>query len=349
MLVLSSVPGTVRAQAQSDELNPIVIMYDSSHNPFFAADDVDGFKLMLDMVNESTRYIVRVNNDPLNDTILDGVDVLILAEPDDAVPFKIEEVLAIDEMMANGSSLLLMGNPVIDQNNTAYWTEAAFHELGENEVVNNVLGQLNITGVRFSMNDTEIGPLGDCMFDYDHSLNSTQNPYVIQLDSTTWDDSHPIFKDISSLITMTATLKPTAGASVIARSYDTSFAQFRRGPNSFANLTYPNMTLADFEENPNSYSAINGTQPGWMSAFEYDNSRVIVAGSAIMFTGKLLPLEDSEEQWFYQADNSRLFMNMLSWLTEGFVDSPNAIVPMAVISAVILLVGVAVYLFRRVK
>jgi hypothetical protein len=86
-----------------------------------------------------------------------------------------------------------------------------------------------------------------------------------------------------------------------------------------------------------------------MSAFEYDNSRVIVTGSAIMFTGKNLPLEESVDQWFYQADNSRLFMNMLSWLTEGFVNSPDAIVPMAIISSVILVVGIAVYLFKKMR
>ncbi len=346
MIVLSSIQGTV--SAQSDELDPLVVMYDASHNPIFSVNDV-GFKLMLDMVNESTRYIVRVNEDPLNDTILNDVDVLIIAGPNDGVEFENEEILAIDEMMTNGSSLMLLGNPVIDQNNTEYWSAAAFREIGENNAINTVLDQLNITGVRFSLRDTGEDIWGDSLFDYDHSFNSTSMPYVIQLDPSTWDTTHPIFKDINSLMTMAATLKPSDASSVIARSYDTTFAQYRAGPNSFANLTYPNMTLAEYEENPEAYSAINGTLPSWMSAFEYDGSRVIVAGSAIMFTGKLFPYEDAEEQWFYQGDNSRLFMNMLSWLTDGFVDSPDAIVPMAIISSVILIVGVAVYLFKKIR
>ncbi|MFW9927751.1 MAG: hypothetical protein ACFFDM_13460, partial [Candidatus Thorarchaeota archaeon] len=69
MIVLSSVQGTVKAQV--GELDPIVVMYEASHNPQFAADDADdGLKLMLDMVNASTRYIVIVNEAPLNKTIL---------------------------------------------------------------------------------------------------------------------------------------------------------------------------------------------------------------------------------------------------------------------------------------
>jgi len=347
MIVLSSVQGTVNAQ--SEELDPLVVMYDSSHSQQFSANDENGFKLMLDMVNQSTRYIVRVNEDPLNTTILNDVDVLIIAEPDRISPFTSDEILAIDEMMTNGSSLLLLGDPIIDQNNTIYWNDQTFRDLGENDAMNSFLDNLNMTGVRFSLNDTGEDTWSDSMFDYDHSLNSTANPYVIQLDSSTWDVSHPIFKDISYLLTMSATLKPTDASSVIANSYDTTFAQFRRGPNSFANITYPNMTLAEFEEHPLSYSSINGTFPAWMSAFEYDGSRVVIAGSAIMFSGRTLPLTDSTDQWFYQSDNSRLFMNMLSWLTYGFVDSPDAIVPMAIISSVILIVGIAVYLFKKIR
>ncbi|MFW9919544.1 MAG: hypothetical protein ACFFED_08095 [Candidatus Thorarchaeota archaeon] len=346
MIVLSSVQGTVCAQA--GELDPLVVMYDASHNPQFSVDD-EGFQLMLDMVNESTRYIVRVNEEPLNTTILNGVDVLIIADPDDTAAFENEEILAIDQMMTNGSSLLLFGNPVIDQNNTEYWNQITFRDIGDNKEVNGILDQLNITGVRFSLINRTQNIWSDSMFDYDRSLNATSMPYVLQLDPSTWDASHPIFKDINSLVTMTASLKPSNGASVIARSYDTTFAQYRAGPNSFANLTYPNMTLAEFAENPDSYSSINGTLPAWMSAFEYDGSRVIISGSAIMFTGKTLPYDDAEEQWFYQADNSRLFMNMLSWLTDGFVDSPDAIVPMALLSSVILVVGVAIYLFKKTK
>ena len=346
LLVLSSIQSPV--SAQSEELDTVVVMYDASHNPQFEVDD-EGFQLMLDMVNESTRYIVRVNEDPLNDTILNGVDVLIIASPDDSVAFETEEILAIDEMMTNGSSLMVLGDPVIDQNNTIYWNDQPFRDIGDNKVINGFLNHLNITGVRFSLNTTDDIIYGDSMFDYEHALNATATPYVIQLDPSTWDSAHPIFKDINSLLTMAATLKPTNAASIIAHSYETTFAQFRRGPNNFGNLTYPNMTLAEFAEHPNSYSSINGTFPSWMSAFEYDGSRVIISGSAIMFTGMTLPLEDSEDLWFYQADNSRLFMNMLSWLTEGFVDSPDAIVPMAIISSVILIIGVAVYLFKKIK
>ncbi len=347
LLVLSSVPRTV--SAQSPDLDPLVVLYDVSHEPQFAPDDEDGFKLMLDMVNESTKYIVRVNSDPLNETILHDVDVLVIADPDKSALFEQEEVLAIGEMMANGSSLLLLGDPVISQNTSVYWNEQLFRDIGENQALNTLMDQLNITGVRFSLNDTGEDIWGDSMFDYEKSINSTSMPFVIQLDTTTWDTSHPIFNDINSLLTMSATLKPTEAASVIAHSYDTTFAQYRAGPNAFANLTYPNMTIAEFEERPLSYSAINGTYPGWISAFEYDDARIIISGSSIMFSGKTLPEVDSEEQWFYQADNSRLFMNMLNWLTEGFIDSPNAIVPMAIISSVILIVGVAVYVFKKIR
>jgi hypothetical protein len=325
-------------------------MYEAGHTPQFAADNEDlGLKLMFDMINESTRYIVRVNEDPLNETILNDVDILIIAEPDLHDPFTLNETLAIDAMMTNGSSLLLLGDPSIDQNSTYWDAGGQFSDLGENEGINNLLDQMNITGVRFSLNHTESGPIrGDTMFDYDHAVNSSF-PAVIQLDTTTWDESHPIFSDINTIVTMTGTLKPYDASTAIATSYDTTFAQYRKGPNTFGNLTFPNMSADAFAEQPLSYSANNGTFPSWMSAFEYDGSKVIIAGSTLMFTGRLLDITESEDQWFYQGDNSRLFMNMLSWLSEGFVESPDAIVPMLIISSVILVLGVVVYLFKKMR
>ncbi len=347
MIVLSSVQGTVSAQV--GELDPIVVMYDASHGPQFAANDADnGFKLMLDMVNSSTRYIVHVNEEPLNVTILNGVDILIIAAPDTSAPFTQEETIAIDEMMTNGSSLLLLGDPRIDQNSTYWNSPTAFNDIGENKASNDFLDAMNITGVRFSENGTEDYQSGDTMFDYEHSLNSTY-PFVIQLDATTWDTTHPLFKNINTLVTMTATLKPLEASTEVATSYDTSFAQYRKGPNTFANYSYPNMTLAEFAEHPRSYSAINGTFPSWISAFEYGNSKVIVAGSALMFSGRTLDLPESELEWFYQGDNARFFMNMMSWLSDGFVQSPDAIIPMAILSSVILVAGVVVYLFKKIR
>ncbi|MFW9850094.1 MAG: hypothetical protein ACFFF4_13230 [Candidatus Thorarchaeota archaeon] len=347
LIVFSSIPFTVNAQV--NELDQVVVMYEASHSPQFAADDIDtGFKLMLDMVNESTRYIVRVNDDPLNESILNDVDILIIAEPDRNVRFQPNETLAIDAMLNNGSSLLFLGDPNIDQNST-YWSDPTFNDIGENEGINNILDDLNITGVRFSLNLTASGDLrADTMFDYAHALNESY-PSIIQLDATTWDTTHPIFSDINSLLTMTATLKPQNASTLLANSFDTTFAQYRRGPNTFGNLTYPNMTADAFAERPLSYSANNGTFPSWLSAFEYDGSKIIIAGSALMFSGRVLDIPNSESQWFYQADNARLFMNMLSWLSEGFVESPDAILPMAIISSVILVVGLVVYLFKKLR
>ena len=347
LIVFSSFQTPVSAQV--GELDPIVVMYEASHSPQFDADDEEnGLKLILDMVNASTRYIVRVNEEPLNETILNDVDILIIAEPDRTVPFEPNETLAIYAMLTNGSSLLVLGNPNIDQNST-YWMVQNFQDLGENMGINNFLDGLNITGVRFSINETASGDLrADTMFDYEHALN-VSFPAIIQLDATTWDTTHPIFRDINYIVTMTATLKPMDASTLVANSYDTTFAQYRRGPNTFANLTYPNMTADAFADRPLSYSANNGTFPSWLSAFEYDNSKIIIAGSVLMFTGRALDMPESGLQWFYQGDNARLFMNMLGWLSEGFVESPDAIVPMAIISSVILVLGVVVYLFKKMK
>jgi len=347
MIFISGVQGT--AKAQDTELDPIVVMYEASHTPQFSANNAeDGLKLMLDMVNESTRYLLRVNEDPLNDTILENVDILIIAEPDESVEFEYEEILAIDELLTNGSSLFILGDPSIDQNST-YWSNQQFRDLGENVAINTFLDQMNITTVRFGLNETASGRIfSDTMFDYEQSLNSTYAS-IIQFDSTTWDTSHPIFKDINSIISMTATLKPIDLVSGIAHGYETSFAQYRRGPNTFGNLTFPNMSLQEFQEAPNSYSAINGTFPSWLSAFRYGNSRIVVGGSALMFTGRKLDFPESEGEWFYQADNSRLFMNILSWLSYDFVNPESPILPMLIISSVILLIGVAYYLFKRLR
>lgn len=345
MIILSSIQGPVSAQAE--DIDQIVILYDASHSPQFSAtDDSSGLGLMMDMVNASTRYIVRINEDPLNETILNDVDILVFAEPDRSSEFTHNETLAIDAMLTNGSSLFLLGDPSVDQY-SSYWNDQIFQDLGENIALNRLLDSLNITGVRFSINETDSNRFwSDTMFDYETSLNDTY-PSVIQLDSTTWDTTHPIFNDINSIITMTSTLKPTGMSSSIATGYESSFAQYRRGPNTFANYSYPNMTLDDFEENPLSYSAINGTFPTWLSAYEYNASRIVMIGSTLMFTGRLLDIPESEDQWFYQEDNSRLFMNILDWLSEGFTENPSAISQILVISSIFLIAGVAFYVFKK--
>lgn len=346
VIIMSSLQGTVCAQA---DLDPIVILVDASHAPQLSPTDPDrGFRLVLDMANASTRFLVRIADEgPLNDEMLSDVDILLIAGPDENNPYTEDELNGISEMLANGSSLFLLGDPTIDQS-TEYWDEALLQDLGENYAINTLLDGLNMTGVRFSVNQTTFDPRCDTMFDYTHSLNESY-PYVIRLDSTTWDAAHPIFRNINSLYTMTATLKPIDHPSSIGKSYETSFAQYKRTSLSWANYSFPNMTLSEFEENPLSYSSINGTLPSWLSAFEYGYGRVVVVGSTIMFTGRTIPLPDADLVWFYAGDNSRLFMNILGWLSQGSVEVPSAIQPVLILSSVVLIVGLAYYLMKKLR
>ena len=109
------------------------------------------------------------------------------------------------------------------------------------------------------------------------------------------------------------------------------------------------MTLADYELDALSYSAVNGTIPSWLSAFQYGASRMVVVGSTIMFTGRILDLDNTELQWYYTADNARLFMNIIGWLSEDFAEVPSAIGSMLILSSVILVVGVAFYLLKKIR
>jgi len=344
IILLSCFQTTVRAQSN---LNPIVVLYDASHAPQFAADSEDqGLKLMLDMVNSSTRYIVRVNEDqPLNKTLLNGVDVLIEASPDASSPFSNEELSAITEMMKNGSSLFILGDPAISQEST-YWSESQLQDMGDNIALNRFLDGLNMTGPRFSINATQTDNYSDIMFDYDNAVNSTY-PWVIHLDATTWDISHPIFRNINDLYTMTATFKPISLPSGIGKSYKNSFAQYKMDATTWANWSLPNKTI--YESNPLAYSAVNATFPSWLSAYEHGSSRVVISGSTIMFTGRPIDIPSTELHWFYMGDNARLFMNIIGWLTENFVTAPSAIVPMLAISSAFLVVGVAFYLVKKFR
>ncbi|MFX1481822.1 MAG: hypothetical protein ACFFCP_01385 [Promethearchaeota archaeon] len=348
MIVLSSVQGIARAQSN---LNPIVILYDASHEQQYAADSEDlGLKLMLDMVNASTKYLVRVNEDQeLTASLLNDVDVLIIAAPDDQAPFTQAEFDGIGAMLANGSSLFVLGDPTIDDR-TSYWSEALMQDLGENEVINSFLDGINITSVRFSLNETGVASVfGDTMFDYSHPVFNASYPWMIHFDSSTWDTGHPIFRNINDIYTMTASLKPIELASGIARGYESSFAQFKQDANSWANFSFPNTTLEEFAEAPLSYSAINGTFPSWLSAFEYGAGRVVISGSTLMFTGRNLDHPDTDLRWFYMGDNSRLFMNIIDWLSEDFATAPSAIIPLTILSSVVLVIGVAFYVFKKMR
>lgn len=348
MILLSSIQGIVSAQS---ELDPIVVVYDMRHDQQFEADDAEnGLKLVLDMVNASTKYIVHINeNERLTDEVLNDVDVLIIADPDVSVPFIEEETSGIAEMLANGSSLFLLGDPTIEDT-SSYWAESLFQDLGENQAINRLLDDLNITSVRFSVNETGLQDVyGDTMFDIDHPIFNETYSWMIKLDSSTWDPNHPIFRNINDLYTMTATLKPFELASGIARGYESSFAQYKEDFNSWANYSHPNISLADFELNPFSYSAINGTFPAWMSAFEYGSSRIVISGSTLMFSGRNLDYPDTDLKWFYMGDNARLFMNIIDWLSEEFFTPPSAIIPLTIISTVVLVLGVVFYMFKKMR
>jgi len=347
MVLLSSLQTGVMAQA---DLDPIVVLYDAGHDQQHDVTDVDdGLKLMMDMVNASTRYIVRITDDPLTQSALNDVDILIIAAPDDDSPYLGSEADAISEMLANGSSLFLLGDPTIDDN-SQYWGEGPMQDMGENFVLNDLLDSINVTGVRFSINETESGSLyADTMFDYDNPIFNSSYPFMIELDTTTWESNHPIFRNINELYTMTSTLKPVELTSGIASGYETTFAQYKRSASNWANYSYPNMTLADFELNPLDYSAINGTFPSWMSAFEYDESRIVVMGSAIMFTGRNLDYPETDLRWFYMGDNARFFMNIINWLSYEFVQAPSAIFPMLVISTAVLAIGLVFYISKKIR
>jgi len=347
MVLLSSLQNVAMAQA---ELDPIVVLYDASHNQQHdVLDEEDGLKLMIDMVNASTRYIVRINTDDLTDTVLNDVDVLIIASPDANSPFSSTEANGIVEMLNNGSSLFLLGDPIVDQT-SRYWSDVTMQDMGENKALNDLLDSINVTGVRFSVNQTATGDFySDTMFDYDHDIFNGSYPHEITLDASTWEADHPIFRNINELSVMTATLKPLELTSGIASGYDTTFAQFRAGPNSWANYSFPNMTLSDFEQDPLSYSAINGTFPSWMSAFEYEESRIVILGSTLMFTGRVLDHPDTSSRWFYMSDNARFFMNIMNWLSQDFIEPPSAIVPMLIISSVFMTVGVVFYIFKKIR
>lgn len=348
MILLSSIQGIVSAQS---DLDPIIVLYDASHNQQYAADDEDsGLKLILDMVNASTKYDLRVNeDDELSDTLLNDVDILIIASPDESSPFSEDEFIGITEMLANGSSLFVLGDPSIEESSN-YWAEALMQDLGENEAINAFLDGINVTSVRFSLNETGFEEIyGDTMFDNEHTVFNETYSWMIGLDASTWDTSHPIFRNINELYTMTATLKPLELASGIARGYKSSFAQFKSDYNSWANYSHPNMTLEDFEQNPLSYSTINGTFPSWMSAFEYGSSRIVISGSTLMFTGRDLDYPETDLKWFYMGDNARLFMNVINWLSEDFVAAPSAITPLVIISSAVLVIGVVFYLFKKIR
>jgi hypothetical protein len=63
----------------------------------------------------------------------------------------------------------------------------------------------------------------------------------------------------------------------------------------------------------------------------------------------VLDVYKSTFQWFYTADNARLFMNMLSWLTEGFVRPETAILPMLALSSAVFIIGVVIYTIKKRK
>lgn len=279
--------------------DPIVILFDEAHNQFF---NRSLYSQALSVLEDFTDNEVKIiyNTVEFNSTTFQGVDIFICTNPGSS--FSAIESSSVAEFLVEGNSMFLLSNPLNEVNDTL---------MGRGDYLNELLLDYRLETVdKFWTRIEDIGEIRNPSV----IINEFDNvgiPTYLKLYVN--DSTHEIFtidQNVSSLVTYTSSLVNTRVNLVIAPSE----AIVKTVANEIYN--YP------------SDVPIIGT-PGEMAI----GARILLSGSSIMFSD----LNDTllGTTWYESADNSKFWLNCITWLAEI---NPDVLPPDISFNQVLLLV-----------
>ena len=279
--------------------DPIVILFDEAHNQFFNRSLYSqALSVLEDFADNEIKIIY--NTVEFNSTTFQGVDIFICTNPGSS--FSAIESGFVSEFLVEGNSMFLLSNPLNEVNDTL---------MGRGDYLNELLLDYRLETVdKFWTRIEDIGEIRNPSV----IINEFDNvgiPTYLKLYVN--DSTHEIFtidQNVSSLVTYTSSLINTRVNLVIAPSE----AIVKTVNNEIYN--YP------------SDVPIIGT-PGEMAI----GARILLSGSSIMFSD----LNDTllGTTWYESADNSKFWLNCITWLAEI---NPDVLPPDISFNQVLLLV-----------
>ncbi|MHA1542660.1 MAG: hypothetical protein ACTSQH_06765 [Candidatus Hodarchaeales archaeon] len=259
--------------------SPIIVLFDESHGQFFNQSLYS--HAIADL--EDLGMQIVFNTEILNENTFEGVDVFISTNPD--VRFEFSEREHIKDFLSEGKGLLLLANPLSEENDSIN---------GNGNYLNEILQNLGFgISARFWTEPDPLGsePLNDIV---KNVVDNAGIPEYLQLDIT--DTENAIFTDyqnVSSVITTSCSIS-TAVPKLIVASNEAYAETPMKERHSLATEI---VVLASAGDN-------NDFEP-----------RTVLGGSSNMFSDLYNPILQST--WYESADNAKLWTNIVSWLAEA--------------------------------
>jgi hypothetical protein len=259
--------------------SPIIVLFDESHGQFF--DQTLYSNAIADL--EDLGMQIVFNTEILNENTFEGVDVFISTNPD--VRFDLAERNHIKDFLSEGKSLLLLANPLIEENDSLN---------GNGIYLNEILQDVG-SGIsaRFWTEPDPLGiePLNDIV---KNVVDNAGIPEYLQLDIN--DTENAVFTDyqnVSSVITTSCSISDAIPKLIVA-----------------SNEAYAETPMK--EQHSLATEIVVLTSAGDDNDF---GSRIILGGSSNMFSDLYDPVLQST--WYDSADNAKLWTNVVSWLAEA--------------------------------
>lgn len=254
---------------------PILILFDNNHSQYFNSTY---FQLAFESIeNLNDRYQIVINTGELNSTTLIGVDAIIFSNLDAGIQG--EERISIGDWLEEGNKgIFMLSNPYNSENDSLSGSPTYFNDfLQSNSLIDGLSG---------------INPVSDLKFSENRLINQDiveKEQFEIQ---TYFDNETTILNFEDSKVNSIYYY----GASITAKQKiaQAGFKIYAKDKNDYVSLT---------TENPTVVGSVTTDQ----------DNRLVICGSSIMFSDNIN--EDLETQWFNSLDNSKLWNNIVSWIT----------------------------------
>ena len=259
------------ANAESNPIASKVILIDEAHGQFInssllteAVDSLEGFG-----------FHVLFSTTPFTQQLLTGVDLVIIPNPSQSVPFTTAEDTVLSQWMTNGKGLMLLSNP-LDINNASL--------NGSGKVLNDILSSSNflLSEIKFDMSSSATdGAI----------VNKYQNSTIAQSNLLLPVNGSIKLPDVNNTLiveTQSTTITALDNETILDSGYD-SFSVTSDG------------SYLGQDKNLQLFGGLG-----------FKGGRIVIGGSTLMFSDLKNPFEGNKT-WFNSADNGLFFVSLVKW------------------------------------
>ncbi|NHJ02745.1 MAG: hypothetical protein EAX86_11455 [Candidatus Heimdallarchaeota archaeon] len=258
--------------------DPIVVLFDEGHGQFF---NRTLYQQAISVLIDSGKKVVFSTEKEFNRSSFEGIDIFVSTNPKNS--FSFEERYFIREFIQEGKSILLLANPLVENNETLN---------GRGDKLNDVLTDPEV-GIlaEFWTRPDDVGSVKSANVVQNEFYNLGRPEYIkIEVNSSV----HEILslnENVTSIVTYSCSIKSPLQDVLIAPSYAIS-----------------KTTHNEIYDYASDITLIS-------TAGRQTEAKILLGGSSIMFsdlTDALL----GNKTWFESENNSVLWENMFDWLAE---------------------------------